>query len=75
MLISSILPRAHSIFQGNRHRLNMVLMEMCKKNGFIFIENEDIILRWHGHHDGVHLNTEGSNLLHRNLLFALNNTR
>ena len=75
VLISSILPRSHSDFQGNRHRLNIVLREMCEKNGFMFIENENIILRPHGHHDGVHLNREGSNLLHRNLLFALNNTR
>ena len=75
VLISSILPRSHSAFQCNRHRLNIVLRELCEKNGFMFIENDDIILRPHGHHDGVHLNGEGSNLLHKNLLFALNNTR
>ena len=48
---------------------------MCEKNGFMFIENEDIILRPHIHHDGVHLNEDGSSLLYKNLLFALNNTR
>lgn len=75
VLISSILPRSHSAFQGNRHRLNVLLRELCEKNQFMFIENDDIILRPHGHHDGVHLNKEGSILLHKNLLFALNNIR
>ena len=75
VLISSILPRSHSDFQGNRHRLNNILREMCESNGFIFIENEDIVLRPHVHRDGVHLNEDGSSLLHKNLLFALNNTR
>ena len=73
VLISSILPRAYSDFQGNRHRLNNILKERCEKEGFTFIENNSIILRTHGHHDNVHLNEAGSNLLHRNLLFALNN--
>ena len=27
--ISSILPRCHSVFQGNRHSLNNMLREMC----------------------------------------------
>ena len=75
MLISSVLPRSNALFQGNRHILNMILRERCDENGFIFVENEDIVLRPHGHHDGVHLNEDGTELLHRNLLFALNNTR
>jgi hypothetical protein len=73
VLISSILPRSHSGFQGNRHCLNNVLRELCEKNGFIFVENDDIVLRPHGHYDRVHLNKEGSDILCRNLLFALNN--
>ena len=54
---------------------NMILRERWYQNGFIFVENEDVVLRPHGHHDGVHLNEDGSEVLHRNLLFALNNTR
>ena len=45
---------------------------LCKENNFIFIENDNIILRDHGHHDGTHLNYEGSDILRDNLLDALN---
>ena len=74
VLISSIMPRLDALFQENRHRLNNNLRKLCEENGFMFVENDDIILSAHGHHDGVHLNEEGSDLLHRNLLFAFNNT-
>ena len=70
--ISSIMPRSHSEFQGNRHRLNNILREMCESNDFTFIDNNNIVLSTHGHHDGVHLNYEGSNLLGANLLSVLN---
>ena len=70
--ISSIMPRSHSAFQGNRHSLNNMLREMCKQYNFTFIDNGNIILRTHGHQDGVHLNHEGSELLRSNLLDVLN---
>ena len=70
--ISSIMPRSHSEFQGNRHRLNNILREMCQSNNFTFIDNNNIVLSTHGHHDGVHLNYEGSSLLGANLLSVLN---
>ena len=70
--ISSIMPREHSNFQGNRHRLNNLLRDMCKEFNFTFIENKNIVLRDHGHHDGVHLNVEGSDMLRGNLLDVLN---
>ena len=60
VLISSVVPRSDALFQGNRHMLNMILRERCHQNGFIFVENEDIVLRPHGHHDGVHLNEDCS---------------
>ena len=70
--ISSIMPRSHSAFQGNRHSLNNMLREMCKQYNFTFIDNGNIILSTHGHQDGVHLNHEGSELLRTNLLDVLN---
>ena len=70
--ISSIMPRSNSDFQGNRHRVNKLLRELCKENNFIFIENDNIILRDHGHYDGIHLNHAGSDMLRENLLDALN---
>ena len=73
ILISSVLPRMNGVFQGNRHRVNQVLRKLCMENGFVFIENDDIVLGLHGHHDGVHLNEAGTDLLSRNLCFAVNN--
>ena len=72
IFISSIMPRENSDFQGNRHRLNKILRDMCSRNGFIFIDNNNIVLRPHGHLDGIHLNREGSDILRDNLLNALN---
>ena len=73
VMISSVLPRSDSRYQGNRHWLNGVLRKRCSANGLHFIENDDIVLRQHGHHDGIHLNRAGSDVLSRNLLFAINN--
>ena len=70
--ISSIMPRSHSAFQGNRHLLNNTLRDMCRERNFTFIDNKNIVLSTHGHHDGVHLNFEGSDLLRDNLLNVLN---
>ena len=70
--ISSVLPRSNSNFQGNRHRLNKMLEQLCEENDFTFINNSNIVLRPHGHYDGVHLNEEGSHLLHENFVNVLN---
>ena len=72
VFISSIMPRENSTFQGNRHRLNKILRGMCVENSFNFIDNHNIVLSTHGHHDGIHLNYEGSDLLRENLLHVLN---
>ena len=70
--ISSILPRGSFYFQLRRHRLNLMLKEQCGTNGFIFIDNRDIVLSDHIGHDGVHLNKAGSSALCRNLCNSLN---
>ena len=72
VVISSVLPRKNSLFQNNRHTLNIMLKELCVMNNFIFIENDDILLKPHVHHDGVHLNDTGTQLLYRNILNVLN---
>ena len=72
VIISSVLPRADSHFQGNRHKLNKVLRDLCAEHNFIFLENSNIILREHICYDGVHLNDSGSELFHRNILSILN---
>ena len=70
--ISSILPRAYCDFQANRHQLNGILKDLCKKNNVLFIENSNIILKRHIHYDGVHLNAAGSKIFRENLLSVLN---
>ena len=70
--VSSILPRADSYFQINRMKLNQVLRSECAKHNFVFIENDDIILRHHVCSDEVHLTKAGSRLLKQNILAMLN---
>ena len=70
--ISSILPRADCYFQINRMKLNKVLREECEKHNFVYIDNENIVLRNHVCSDNVHLNSQGSTLLKKNVLDALN---
>ena len=66
------MPRSNSKFQGNRHQLNKMLKELCiSENGINFIDNDNIVLRPHGHPDGVHLNERGTDLLYANLLNVL----
>ena len=72
ILISSVLPRAQAYMQGRRRELNDVLRILCEKHRFIFIENNDIILKEHICGDGVHLNDARSTLLARNFLTHLN---
>ena len=59
--------------QLRRKELNDILKEKCQYNNFIFIENNNIILKDHICKDGVHLNTRGSDLFSRNLSYYLNN--
>ena len=70
--ITSILPRQSFYFQLRRKEINDILKEECRINGFIFIDNKDIILSEHVAYDGVHLNFSGSALLCKNLLYHLN---
>ena len=65
--IASILPRSSTYYQLRRKDLNNLLKERCGVNGFTFIDNENIILKNHIGHDGVHLNKAGTTLLYRNL--------
>ena len=70
--ISSILPRCSAYYQLQRKVLNDILKERCELNGFTFIDNDNIILKYHIGHDGVHLNKAGTSLLCRNLHYYLN---
>ena len=70
--IAGILPRSDPKFQGNRHRLNIVLKDLCRVNNFSFLCNDNIVLKHHGHYDGVHLNQLGSSVLYDNLLDVIN---
>ena len=58
--IASIPPRQPAYFQHYRRKLNKMLCAECEKNGFAFINNDNIILSKHILRDGVHLNESGS---------------
>ena len=70
--ISSVLPRCFAYYQMQRKVLNNILKDHCELNGFTFIANDNIILKYHIGHDGVHLNKSGASLLCRNLHYYLN---
>ena len=70
--ISSILPRVFGTFQRNRHILNSILREQCDKHGFIFIDNDNVLLQEHIDRDGIHLNSDGNDVFMFNLLGHLN---
>ena len=57
--------------ERRRTELNRLLKEMCYDLGFIFIDNDNIMLEHL--YDGVHLNHDGSDILAINFLHALNN--
>ena len=71
VLISGVPTRSKSYIQTRCHDLNNILQEMCKQNGFTYIDNTNIDLT-HLQEDGVHLTNEGSNTLANNYLFYLN---
>ena len=62
----------HFISNYDDTNLNLMLKEQCRTNGFIFVENMNIVLSDHIGHDGVHLNKAGSSVLCSNLCNSLN---
>ena len=70
--ISSFLPRRSMHYQSRREELNKLLKEQCKTNNFIFMANSNINMTQHLAEDGVHLNSDGSTLICRNMLYHLN---
>ena len=67
IFILSVLPRESFYYQLRRKELNDILRERCQIQGFIFVDNSNIILKNHIGYDGTHLNKVGSSLLCRNL--------
>ena len=70
--ISSFLPRRSLHYQSRRMELNKLLRDQCKSNGFVFMANSNIEMEHHLADDGVHLNSDGSSIICKNLLYHLN---
>ena len=70
--VSSFLPRRSLHYQSRRMELNKLLRDQCKSNGFVFMANSNIEMEHHLSDDGVHLNSDGSSIICRNLLYHLN---
>ena len=71
--VSSVLPRQDFHMQLKRKELNDILRGLCARDGYMFIENNNIVLSQHILPDGVHLNDKGTELFSMNLLNALHN--
>ena len=73
ILICGIITRNNrGYMEKRRTELNALLKDMCYDLGYIYIDNNNIEHE-HLFNDGVHLNQEGSYILAKNLLHALNN--
>ena len=72
VFISSILPRSSFFFQLRRKVVNDLLKRKCRESGFVFIDNNNIILSQHIDRDGTHLTKTGSSLLGTNFTKFLN---
>ena len=70
--VSSILPRKQFYMQKRRDKLNKILSGLCDEHGFVFINNNNITLNEHIGTDGVHLNSDGTDLLSKNFIDHLN---
>ena len=71
MIIGSVLPRSDFYCQIKRAEVNSILKDLCAIHEFIFMNNGNMSLSYVSH-DGVHLNSRGSELLLFNLLWYLN---
>ena len=75
--ISSVLPREDFYSQLYRKEVNDILRSLCELYDFYFIDNDSgedrIILSKHIAQDGIHLNSEGSELLALRFGNVLNN--
>ena len=71
IIISGVIIRKTGYMETRRREINNLLKDLCYKNGYLFIDNDLIIQD--NLYDGVHLNEEGSVILAKNILHALNN--
>ena len=70
ILIGGVTERKYAYTQERCKALNQELQELCRHNGFIFIDNSNIRPMEHLS-DGVHLNEHGTSILANNYLDSL----
>ena len=68
IFISSILERRGYKYTKVINRLNDQLYMACIANGYIYIDNCEILLKYHNGKDGIHPNDKGLCILKMNLL-------
>ena len=71
VLIAGVPVRSYHYTWERCRSLNGELKELCLRNNFTFIDNSNITHNTHLHHDGVHLNRDGTRLLANNYLDCL----
>ena len=72
VLIGGVTERKYEYAQERCEALNKELQELCRHNGFIFIDNSNIRPMEHLY-DRVHLNDPGTEILADNYLNSLRN--
>ncbi len=70
ILIAGVTTRRGSFLKKRCEALNQILIELCQRHQFTFIDNGDINDE-HLYQDGVHLNEDGTKVLADNYLNAL----
>ena len=70
VFIGGVTERKYGYTQERCEVLNRELKELCRHNGFIFIDNSNIRPMEHLS-DGVHLNDQGTTILANNYLDSL----
>ncbi len=70
ILIGGVTTRKGSFLKKRCEALNGILIDLCKKHRFTYIDNSDIMDE-HLYENGVHLNDEGTTVLADNYLKAL----
>ena len=74
VFVGGVTERQYDYSEERCGKLNMELKELCHHNGFIYIDNTNILPMEHIDSDRVHLNDAGTKILANNYLDSLRKT-
>ena len=71
VFVSSVLPRWGRQHATMINRVNAMLRECCRMDGYVFLDHDDVTMR-HICSDGLHPNAKGTAILRMNILSCFN---